>query len=61
MIFQTQKGDSGGAIYVKDEVNNSTKYIAVGITSYGVGCALPNSPGIYTRISYYLNWINQYS
>lgn len=28
-----------------------------GLTSYGDGCALANSPGIYTRVSAYINWI----
>jgi hypothetical protein len=38
-------GDSGGALYVMDNVNGALKYVAAGIVSYGFGCALPNSPG----------------
>ena len=55
------KGDSGGSIFVQDKVNTTQKYVAVGIVSYGVGCALPYYPGIYTRISYYLDWIQKYA
>ena len=29
----------------------------MGIVSNGVGCAAPGFPGIYTRLSYYYNWI----
>ena len=53
------KGDSGGAVFIKEKLDNMEMYVAVGIVSYGEGCALPNKVGIYTRISYFLQWIYQ--
>jgi secreted trypsin-like serine protease len=57
------QGDSGGSLFVKEIRDNKIKYVSVGIVSYGDGCALPDKPGIYTRISSYLDWIvsNSYS
>ena len=38
----TCQGDSGGGLYIFDSTIN--KYVVVGITSYGYGCANPNEP-----------------
>lgn len=29
----------------------------IGIVSYGVGCATKGVPGLYTRVSAYVDWI----
>ncbi|RNA18182.1 trypsin I-P1-like [Brachionus plicatilis] len=54
----TCQGDSGGPLFVKEIVNGVTKFILVGITSYGDGCAQRGFPGIYTKVAPYLNWIS---
>ncbi|MBJ6764854.1 serine protease [Myxococcaceae bacterium JPH2] len=49
------QGDSGGPLSSKSGSN----YVLQGITSFGVGCARANLPGIYTRVSNYISWIQQ--
>ncbi|XP_072022814.1 ovochymase-like [Amphiura filiformis] len=49
------QGDSGGPLLCVDELD---RWYIVGITSFGSGCARPNSPGVYTRISKYHDFIN---
>ncbi|CAF3014864.1 unnamed protein product [Rotaria sp. Silwood2] len=47
----TCQGDSGGPLMAF--VNNVWQLY--GLTSYGYGCALPGSPGVYTRVTHYHN------
>ena len=49
------QGDSGGPLVVKVQ----EQWYQAGIVSTGFGCAQPNLPGIYTKVSEYLNWILQ--
>jgi trypsin len=49
----TCAGDSGSVIFAY----SSGRPVAMGITSYGEGCARQGKPGVYTRVSIYSSWI----
>ncbi|XP_046750358.1 serine protease snake-like [Diprion similis] len=54
----TCQGDSGGPLQIVHPII-SCLYQVVGITSFGKLCALRDFPGIYTRVSHYLDWIER--
>ncbi|CAB3387876.1 Hypothetical predicted protein [Cloeon dipterum] len=46
------QGDSGGPLYV-----DGTQH---GLVSWALGCADPGYPTVFTRINYYISWIQQH-
>ena len=50
------QGDSGGPLIVPRSSTDDTAVI-YGIVSYGVGCARPKNPGIYTNVTSFIDWI----
>lgn len=50
------QGDSGGPLAVRNSDN--TKWLLIGATSWGYGCAYVDYPGVWSKVSYVLNWIN---
>ncbi|KAG7371196.1 peptidase S8 family protein [Nitzschia inconspicua] len=50
-------GDSGGPLILKG--SSVAQDSLAGIVSWGNGCANPNFPGVYTRISYFYDWVVQ--
>ena len=51
--IDTCQGDSGGPLAVQV----SGEWVLAGITSWGSGCAEPDYPGVYTRVTTYVDWI----
>lgn len=45
------QGDSGGPLQINGKL--------VGITSWGIGCARPYLPGVYTNVAFYNDWIKE--
>ena len=49
----TCQGDSGGPLTLKQ----GDRYVLLGVTSYGFGCADSRYAGIYARVQGFLPWI----
>ena len=48
------QGDSGGPL----TVDTAQGQKLVGIVAAGEGCGAPGKPGLYTRVSHYIDWID---
>lgn len=48
------QGDSGGPLFCVDEKGIFT---LIGIVSSGYACAHPGSPGLYMKVSEFVQWI----
>ena len=48
------QGDSGGPLFI---CNGSCEQI--GIVSWGIGCAKAQYPGVYTRVTEMMPWIQR--
>ncbi|NXL61667.1 ENTK Enteropeptidase, partial [Chordeiles acutipennis] len=50
------QGDSGGPLTFED----GNKWFLVGVTSFGHECALPKRPGVYVRVTMFVDWIKKF-
>jgi len=52
-IFVLMQGDSGGPLMIPEK----DKFYLLGVVSFGYKCAEPGYPGVYTRLTHYINWV----
>ena len=52
------QGDSGGPLTYRD---TNGVHTLVGLVSWGVGCARDGVPGVYTRLTFMMEWIRKVS
>ncbi|CAG5058201.1 unnamed protein product [Parnassius apollo] len=57
----TCQGDSGGPLQIMEDkvdcINTFPLHTVVGVTSFGRDCGRRMAPGVYTRVSRYVEWI----
>jgi hypothetical protein len=53
------QGDSGGPMIYPSSDGNPENDKQIGIVSWGLGCALNDFPGVYSRVSAEMDWLTQ--
>ena len=58
LVLCPLQGDSGGPMMFP--APNGTHFYTIGVVSFGYRCADRRIPGVYTRVTAYLDWITDH-
>nr|XP_023017811.1 venom protease-like [Leptinotarsa decemlineata] len=53
------QGDSGGPLMFGMSEGRDLRYYQIGVVSYGFRCAEAGYPGVYTRVTNFIDWIQR--
>jgi len=53
------QGDSGGPLMHRISEGTNTRFYQIGVVSYGFRCAEAGYPGVYTRVTAFVDWIQK--
>lgn len=61
LSINTSAGDSGSGIMLPSYSEDDEEYYLylAGVVSYGASCGTKGMPGVYTKVTSYLNWISE--